>query len=133
MARRWYQFSLKSLMAIVVVICLTLGGWQMLMTFGQWVEAEPAVVGQPIQVSGRFFHFGEKKTEYGCPYDLVLKRSSVSGSGESRKACGWRTGWRRYNFRMKLRPVDEPGEYTLTLTPSGCRPIHGKFAVRPAE
>jgi len=132
MARR-FQFRLKSLMAAVVVICLGLGGWQLLMTFGQYVEAEPAVVGQPIKIHGRFFYFGEKKTEYGHPYDLVLKRSSVSGNGEYGKACGWRSGWRRYDLQMKLSPVDEPGEYMLTLTPYACRPIHGKLIVRLVE
>jgi hypothetical protein len=81
MARHWFQFSLKSLMAVVVLICLGLGGWHLLWTKGQYVIAEPAVVGQPIKIHGSFLRF--RKDEYddnAGRYDLLFDEVLDSGS-----------------------------------------------------
>jgi hypothetical protein len=130
MARRWYQFNLKSLMAIVAMICLGLGGWHLLLKYGRYVEAEPALVGQPIKIHGRFLHFfaGADSGQY----ELIVrsKKSSFRQSG-----IADRSGWGRYAIEAEYesRFVDRPEEFTVTLTPKGGTPILGSFVVRGAE
>jgi hypothetical protein len=131
MARRWYQFNLKSLMAIVVVICLGLGGWHLLFTYGQYVEAEPAVVGQPIKIRGRFFHFGGEATR---KYNLdVFECCSNSQNGHLVRGTAHQIGLGRYELEFEMDPVNEPTEFTLELRPKGGSPISGNFVVRGAE
>jgi len=129
MARR-FQFRLKSLMAAVVLICLGLGGWHLLWTKGQYVEAEPVVVGQPIKIRGRFFHFcaGEDSGKH----DFSVECDS-SGRGMRGATSADNSGWGRYDFEIDLPSVDVPCEFTITLTPKGHSPIRGSFVVRGEE
>jgi hypothetical protein len=132
--RRWFQFRLRSLMAFVVVICLGLGGWDLLMTYGQYVEAEPAVVGQPIKVHGRFFHlFGRDRP--GHYWFEVLKDGRFAGYRQ--RAYASHVGFGRFDFVTEIDTQNvlthKVGEYTLRLTPRGRSPIHGMLVVRPAE
>jgi len=132
MARRWYQFSLKSLMAAVVVICLGLGGWHLLWTKGQYVEAEPAVVGQPIKIRGRFFRFLELDPE-DCWYALNAIHKTKSGiSSTTKYGHAPHIGYWTFEIEHEYIP-DCAGEVTLRLTPSGGSPIRGSFVVRGAE
>jgi hypothetical protein len=130
--RRWFQFSLRSLLGLVVVICLTLGGWHLLMTYGQWVEAEPAVVGQPIKIHGRFFHFFAG--EHSGRYELLIARRWNS----TMRSWGFETtarqlSWWRYDVEYTLDLVDKPTDFSLTLVPNGGSPIRGTVVVHPAE
>jgi len=124
------QFSLRSLLGLVILICLGLGGWNLLMTYGQYVEAEPTVVGQPIKIRGRFFHFfaGDDSGWY------VLEIRSGGLLDFYSDSLADYSGWGRYANETLLDPnyFDEPGEYTMTMTPEGGSPIHGTFIVRPA-
>jgi hypothetical protein len=111
MARRWYQFNLKSLMAVVVLICLGLGGGHLLFVYGQYVEAEPAVVGQPIKIRGKFFHFGGKDPAYpaGLPYNLVVEQ--LEGSRQLHcLGCSKYLGRFRYEMRHTIHPTIHPNE-----------------------
>jgi len=161
--RRWFQFRLKSLMAFVVVICIGLGGWHLLMTYGQWVEAEPAVVGQPIKIRGRFFHLGRPGTVY-CGISISGNDHVIETGAHAEYAgfcrctidCDLDMLLRdpfSYKFAVSLLDASEvdleeylhkptkfkstefigPGDYTLKLTPNGGSPIHGTVVVHPAD
>ena len=131
--RRWFQFSLKSLMATVVVICLGLGGWHLLWTKGQYVEAEPAVVGQPIKIHGSFFQFFATGKYRGYYRLLVLRDGETHRYSE--QMCAKDVGWFRYEVEREIGKGHrfDPTDYTMTLAPHGGRPINGKFVVRPAD
>jgi len=90
------------------------------------------VVGQPIKVRGRFFHFFAG--EHSGRYELLIARQWNS----TMRSFGFETtarqlSWWRYDVEYTLDPVDAPTELTLTLVPNGGSPIHGKILVRPAE
>jgi len=127
-----FQFKLKSLMAAVVVICLGLGGWQLLMTSGQYVVAESAVVGEPIEIRARFFQFGGNRRGW-FKFEVL---QDGKWAGYRRLEYGHDIGWGRFEFETEIKPpsliTTKPGNYTMTLTPHGGRPIHGKIIVRPA-
>jgi len=110
-------------MAAVAVICLGLGGWNFL--FRQYVEADPAVVGQPIKIRGRFFHFFAGK-------DSGLY---VLDAGDDRWEFGYanRIGWGRHDVETVLPSLDGPGEFTVTLRPMSGSPIRGNIVVRAAD
>jgi hypothetical protein len=122
-------------MVFVVVICLGLGGWHLLMTYGQWIEAEPAVVGQRIKIRGRYFHFFyAPENRRGWVKFEVLQDGKWAGY--RRLEYGHDIEWGQFEFETEIKPpsliTTKPGNYTMTLTPHGGRPIHGKLVVRPA-
>jgi len=119
------------MLGVVAVICLGLGGWHLLMKYGQYVEAEPAVVGQPIKIHGRFFHFfaGE---DSGC-FEVRIDRKNGSREGVQVNSVETQSVWCRYDVEIELAPVDEPTEFTMWLGPFSGDLIQGQFTVRPAE
>lgn len=50
---RRFQFSLRALMGMVASFCLLPGSWKLLARYGQYIEATPVVVGEPIPIKGR--------------------------------------------------------------------------------
>jgi hypothetical protein len=117
----------------MVVIYLGLGGWNLLMKYGQYVEVEgPVVVGQPIKIHGRFYHFGREAN--GVRYELEAKWKTPAGENVWTTKGYWSpTGWFRYDVKLKVVPHEVPTELTMKLTPAGGRPIHGKSFIRPAQ
>jgi hypothetical protein len=124
-------------MAFVVLICLGLGGWHLLMTYGQFIEAEPALVGQPIKIRGRYFHFfyaSEKCRHSWVKFEVLEDRKSA---GYGVRTIGHYIGWGQFEFKTEMsstsRFTTKSGIYTITLTPRGGRPVLGKLVVRPAN
>ncbi len=113
---------------MVAVICLGLGGLHLLLKYGQFVEAEPAVVGQPINVRGRFFRlFAEDDKRY---YTIDTDRPEF----HMRTYCVAGNSWWWLAIAVELDGRNNPGEYTLTLTPEGGSTIRGaNFFVRAAD
>lgn len=118
MQRRWFQFRLRTLLGLVVLVCLVLGGWQLYWTyFGPFVQAEPAAVGQPIKIRGRFFDFrGLKSTVY------TVKISKPMADGrpvicQSGSGFATRRGWWVYDVEIELAPLRKPGKYDVELHP----------------
>jgi len=122
-------------MAAVVLICLGLGGWHLLLKHGQFVEAEPAVVGQPIKIHGRFFRIfgGDDSGRYylaAAPVDdptFSGRCIGIGWYGEAEHVGCW-----MYEFEGNLSPLDS-GEFKMRLAPEGGSPILGSFVVRDGE
>jgi hypothetical protein len=132
--RRWSQYSLRSLMAMVAVICLGLGGWHLLLKYGQYVEAEPAVVGQPIKIRGRFFHVGGANDAGNWRYKLTVYPTFASGPSMVAYGNTKYVGWWSYEIDdPQFDAEGSPGEFTMTLTPEGGSPIRGTLVVRAAD
>lgn len=118
MQRRWFQFRLRTLLALVVLVCLVLGGWQLYWTyFGPYVQAEPVKVGQPIKVRGRFFDFrGADSTVF----TVKLSKPRADGRPVIYQSGGGRTlrrGWWVYDVEIELAPLRKPGDYDVELHP----------------
>jgi hypothetical protein len=121
------------MLGVVAVICLGLGGWHLFLRHGQYIEAEPAVVGQPIKIHGRFFHFGRCDSDFcvihvfrqGAESDLMNFQARIKNGGFGRYDVEFVMDWVGVRF--------DPGSFGLKLMPDGHPPIHGKFTVRPAE
>jgi hypothetical protein len=131
--RRWFQFSLRSLMAAVVVNCLGLGGWHLLLKYGQYVEAEPAVVGQPIKIRGRFLDFGGQPSDPDDGrYTLTVYPNFDSGQSMVAYRKAKYVGCWVYETEDEFVSED-PGDFKLTLKRSRHSPIRGSFVVRAAD
>ena len=116
MTRR-FQFSLRALLGAAVVVCLLLGGWHLLWTYGQYVEAEPAKLGRSFSVKGRIlrpagpqelaYHFRIERPDGVCLLNLF-------GEGYIARK-GW-LGTYRIDTTVELYESDiGPGEYRLSL------------------
>jgi hypothetical protein len=57
-----FQFSLKTLLWLMLGACLTLGAWHWLIAF-EYVAAEPTKVGESIKVRGRYFSLFDNESE----------------------------------------------------------------------
>jgi hypothetical protein len=110
--RRRFQFSLRTLLGLAAVVCLLLGGWHLLETYGSYIEAEPLRVGVPVKLRGRYVcFFGPNKVPITIGYeknsDEVYGWSAIVGSERSWLCL--------YNVECELEPVDEPCEITIYL------------------
>jgi hypothetical protein len=125
---RWLQFRLSSLLAFVFFVCIALGGLHLLIAYGQYVEAGPAVVGEPIKVRGRFFVF--LPGELNGSYEFNVPGGLFGLDGHFWTGAKY-SGWGRYEIDMQLTPSWKPGEYALRISPDGSRPIVGNLIVHP--
>lgn len=118
MQGRWFQYRLRTLLALVVLLCVLLGSWQLYWTyFGPYVAAEPAMVGQPINVRGRFFDFRGPET---TAFTVKLSRPMADGRPVIHQSGGGyvkRRGLWAYDVEIELRPIGKPGEYDVELLP----------------
>ena len=112
--RRRFQFSLRTLMILVVLLCVALGTWQVyLRYFTSFVELATTPVGQAIQVRGRFVRFGGSPSTAIAVYVRPIGKSVIAQSGSS---LVQKTGWGTYEFDIKLSPIQRPGEYDVTVS-----------------
>ena len=134
--RRWLQFRLRTLLILVILLCLGLGGWQIYAThFASYIVAEPVRVGEPIRVRGRLLDFrGASTTAFvvyatqphsRAPHGYVICQS---GSGRLKKAGRWTS-----EFEIDLRNNLKAGAYRLQFHPVNHPPVFGKLVVLPSE
>jgi len=118
---RWrrFQFRLRTLLVLIVVICIALGSWHLYWNyFGPYIEAESATVGQPIKIRGRFFDF---RGPLSAVYVVKISQPMADGrpliyqSGSGRTV---RSGWWAYDVEIELHPVRQAGRYDLELLPT---------------
>lgn len=132
--RRWLQFRLRTLLIVVVLLCLGLGGWQIYWThFANYVVADPVRVGEPIRVRGQLVDFrGVNTTAFAVDAALPSKQATLgwviyqSGAGRLEKTGRWTS-----RFELVLPPVTRPGEYRLQFHPVFYPDITGKLRVLP--
>lgn len=108
------QFRLKTLLAAVVGICLLLAAGKLY--FRQFVEAGPAIVGQPFKVRGRFVDLAGYES---AVFVVNVSRVTPGGRVIYQSAAG-RTERRwigRYDFEVELATIQDAGEYDLELSP----------------
>ncbi|HEV7221876.1 MAG TPA: hypothetical protein VGN42_04195 [Pirellulales bacterium] len=118
MSGRRFQFRLRTLLVLIVVICIALGSWHLYWNyFGPYIEAESATVGQPIKIRGRFFDFrGPLSTVYvvNISQPMADGRPLIYQSGGGRTV---RSGWWAYDVEIELHPVRKAGRYDIELLP----------------
>lgn len=108
------QFRLRTLLAAIVGICLLLGAGKLY--FRQFIEAGPAIVGQPFKVRGRFVDLsGNESAVFVVNVSRVTARGRViyqSAAGRTE-----RRGIGRYDFEVDFATIQKEGEYDLELRP----------------
>lgn len=108
------QFRLKTLLAAIVGICLLLGAGKLY--FRQFVEAGPAIVGQPFKVRGRFVDLSGNES---AVFVVNVSRVTAIGRVIYQSAAGRteRRGIGRYDFEVELATLRDEGEFDLELRP----------------
>ena len=111
MSRR-FQFSLRTLLGLAAIICLMLGGWHLLETYGNYMDVGDMAVGKPITVKGRVIRV------LGPPKCWIEASSSVADEqledGSSHAEWIRRSWLCCYEFEYELYPIKNPGEWTVT-------------------
>ncbi len=133
--RRWTQFRLRTLLILVVLLCLGLGGWQIYWThFANYVVADPVHVGEPIHVRGQFVDWNGRATVYVVQASLPSRRAKLgriihqSGGGRAERSGRW-----TFRFELEMSPLRAPGEYELELRPMDRPSVFGKLFVLPPD
>ena len=116
--RRRFQFRLRTLLILLVTVCIALGSWHLyFLYFGPYVEAVgPVVVGQPFTVRGRFVDFwGYESEVYAIQVSRIEKGGRVihqsAGGSANRKGFWW------YDVEVELSPVFKDGEFDVEIHP----------------
>lgn len=134
--RRWLQFRLRSLLVLVVLLCLGLGGWQIYWThFANYVIAGPVRVGEPIKVRGQFVDWSGTTTSF-CVVDATQPhRAAQSGRIIAQEGPGrpQKTGRWTFQVEMELGPLRKAGNYRLELKTQGRPTVYGKLVVLPND
>ena len=111
------QFSLKALLCLMLAVCLSLGGWKLFKSYGQYIEAVPIKAGEPIVVKGRLIRFfGPKQCHY-C-LDFWGKPAEFDGIACLHTCYGFaeRSGPFTYAINAEYSiPHVQPGEYRLAF------------------
>lgn len=141
-ARHWLQFRLRTLLFVIVAVCLVLGGWHL--SVRPFVSAGPAVVGKPFMVRGRFVDvLGFESEVYIVQVSKLHTNGkpvicqSGSGKTERRALCA-------YDVEIELAPISAPGEYDVEIhaltkavharkTSMQARAVRGKLVVKAAD
>jgi hypothetical protein len=116
---RRFQFSLKALLALTATICLALGGWHMLNTYGNYMEVGDLAVGKPIRVKGRFIRvFGPQRRwiQVVAVNAGPLGSPSMGGGIGSSNKMGWvnRSWLCCYEFEYELDAINTPGRWGIS-------------------
>lgn len=127
------QFSLKSLLGLLITVCLGLGGWR-LHRYRQFIEVGPARVAQSVRVKCRFCIDDGPVIQ---TFFALAEAPEVNGfqyrwdSG----AVARRVGPGIYDFEVKLGHPRTPGVHRLRVwphVPGGLgTPLETTFTVAP--
>ncbi|HWB14464.1 MAG TPA: hypothetical protein VG826_34885 [Pirellulales bacterium] len=122
MSRR-FQFSLKTLLGLALVVCLVLGGWPMLKMAACHLEVADAVVGRPVAIRARFVRLSEP----GCFCYFTVRRKQSYAEWKSTGMFSPYDGWdfagktsesmtsSDFVFRTFVwnTQFDKPGDYSV--------------------
>ena len=110
MSRR-FQFSLRWLLGLAAAVCFALGGWHLLVTYGQYVGAPPTNVGKPITVEAQLVRIGGPRLLRGIeligdpPLDRLVYNHYVT---ERSWGC-------LYRLKTTIDPINRAGDYAILL------------------
>jgi hypothetical protein len=110
--RRWAQFSLRTLLAVMAGICIFLGGRHLLETYGQRIEVDQSIVGRPIKVRARYIRL------FGPPDCFVIvELATPTGDVWFAVAEPAVRSWLCYyeTEQIQMKPVHEPCQLSLTM------------------
>lgn len=102
--RRRFQFSLRSLLGLAALVCVLLGGWHLLETYGTSVEVVNPRIATPIRIRGTYFWpFGPRE----CTLYVGYSRSDDTGCVQ--KYLRAKKSWLCfYSVEYELDPVSRP-------------------------
>lgn len=109
--RRRIQFSLRGLIGFVAIVCVLLGGWHLLDTYGTHVDAGVTRIGAPIRINGTYF----------CPFGprdcgLVVGYARDDDDGSIEKYLRARRSWLCfYSVEYEFEPVDRACQIIVFL------------------
>lgn len=107
-----FQFSLKALLGLTAIVCLSLGGWHLLETYGTSIEAVNPRIGMPIRLKGSYFlPFGPDECTLSTGY------SRTDDTGSIQKYLRAKRSWLCfYSVEYELDPVDHACQIEIYLT-----------------
>jgi hypothetical protein len=111
MSRR-FQFSLRALLGMAVVVCLALGGWHLLVRYGQFVEMAPTAANEP-RLRGQFIFFSLEQ-------HLIYRANVMRGGVHIYRFRGLAESDLPFVYRFNGRFADdepEQGEYAIEIYP----------------
>ena len=107
---RRFQFSLRALLGVAAVICLFLGGWHLLITYGEFIEVGPIELHRKTTIRGRLVRLlGPPE----LPYCIEINRESDSDLYVFSEAD--RSWLCIYEIRERTAFAHHPGRYRLRL------------------
>jgi hypothetical protein len=109
--RSWSQFSVRTLLVVTAVICVLLGSLRLVEAFGQRIEVDDVVMGEPIKVKARYVRV------CGPPVCTVQVKLYNKKSYYDRMTWGQasRVWLCSYNFQCTFPAVETPGELSIEL------------------
>jgi hypothetical protein len=115
--RSWSQFSLRALLGTTAFICILLGGWHLLHTYGNRIEVNDVSVGEPIKVKVRYCRvFGPPVCRIQVSvsdWDYDSPHLHYGGSSEDNKKRSWLCF---YTHECEFEPVRRPCELSVELS-----------------
>jgi hypothetical protein len=113
--RRFLQFSLRGLLGLAALVCLALGTWHWIETYGNRLDVEGARVGVPVRVKARcLWPFGPTECYIYVGYETADGSPLSDGtSGVSNLDCVERSWLCLYSLESELMPVDQPRQVVV--------------------
>ncbi|HVX15133.1 MAG TPA: hypothetical protein VHC22_28330 [Pirellulales bacterium] len=115
--KRRLQFSLRGLLGLAALVCLSLGGRHLLETYGNSLDAEDPKAGLPIRVKARYFClFGPTECYFDVGYETPDGSQLSDGTlGMSSGELAKRSWLCLYRIESELEPVDQPCQLIFYL------------------
>lgn len=128
MCRR-IQYRLRTMLIFATIVCAAMGAWRLYWhDLRPFVEAGPAVAGQPFKVKGRLMIWGQP----AAPACAVCV-GHLGGGYLAEASFIEKMGWFEWSFEYTYSKIAEPGDYDLWITTrlDAAPEAHAKLTVKP--
>jgi hypothetical protein len=108
--RRFLQISLRGLLGLAALVCLLLGGWHWIESYGNHLDIEEVRLGETIRVKARYFWLlGPAECQLEVGYETADESELSDGTlGVSMGDRVKRSWLCFYSMDEELDPVDRP-------------------------